>query len=285
LIDITIPRECIYQEFEEQPGPCPRCGGPLQSHNSAGYLVIAKREGEVTDDFIIGGGDIGWFCPRCPTVVINPEKVREFLMHPLPHWDVGEKFVLAGIIDMDAIPEEKQDLPLGGDDNPIPLVEFTNVSYETAQEQAQLMVRPNTERRDPRLPFEERYQDVLQNIEFGVTQVYRNHPEMTDWEALAAIEALLRTYRAEAKGRQVAPPSLDPLAGEVYDFVESMCEWRLGREMPFSKKGGELMDLPVGSITLDEIMACLKRVRKSINRWNRRGGRQGYLTFVSQFVL
>ena len=284
MIDISIPRECIYKQFEEQPGPCPRCGGSLQSH-SAGYLVITKREEEITDDFIIGGGDIGWFCPRCPTVVINPEKVREFLMHPLPHWDVGEKFVLAGIIDMDAIPEEKQDLPLGGDDNPIPLVEFTNVSYETAQEQAQLMVRPNTERRDPRLPFEERYQDVLQNIEFGVTQVYRNHPEMTDCEALAAIEALLRTYRAEAKGRQVAPPSLDPLAGEVYDFVESMCEWRLGREMPFSKKRGELMDLPVGSITLDEIMACLKRVRKSINRWNRRGGRQGYLTFVSQFVL
>ena len=40
----------------------------------------------------------------------------------------------------------------------------------------------------------------------------------------------------------------------------------------------------VESISLDEIVACLKRVRKSINRWTRTGGRQGYLTFVSQFV-
>jgi len=289
LIDITIPRECIYQEFEEQPGPCPRCGGPLQSHNSAGYLVIAKREGEVTDDFIIGGGDIGWFCPRCPTVVINLEKVREFLMHPLPHWDVGGEFVLAGIVDLDAIPEEKQDLPLGGDDNPIPLVEFTKVSDEIRQrepdeEQPQLIVRPDAERRDPSLPFEERYQDVLQNIEFGITQVYRNHSEMTDWEALAAIEALLRAYRAEARGRQTAPPSLDPLADKVYDLVKMMCEWRLGREMPFSSEGGEPVGFSMEPITLDEIIVCLKRVRKSINRWNRRGGRQGYLTFVSQFV-
>ena len=120
-------------------------------------------------------------------------------MHPLPHWDVGGKFVLAGIVNVDAIPEEKQDLPLGGDDDPIPLVEFTKVSDEIRQrepdeEQPQLIVRPDAERRDQSPPFEERYQDVLQNIEFGITQVYRNHPEMTDWEALAAIEALLRAY-------------------------------------------------------------------------------------------
>ena len=33
-----------------------------------------------------------------------------------------------------------------------------------------------------------------------------------------------------------------------------------------------------------EIVSCLKRVRKSINRWSREAGRQGYLTFVSQFI-
>jgi len=287
LIDASIPRECIYQEFEGQPGPCPRCGGPLQSH-SATYVVITRRGEEITDDFIIGN-DMGWFCARCPTVVINPEEVKEFLAHGLPKWDTGAEFAVVGIVDLDAIPEEKQDLPLGGDDNPIPLVEFTRVSDEIRQrepdeEQPQLIVRPDAERRDPSLPFEERYQDVLQNIEFGITQVYRNHPEMTDWEALAAIEALLRAYRVEARGRQTAPPSLDPLVGEVYDFVKSMCEWRLGREMPFSSKEGEAVDFSMEPITLDELMACLKRVRKSINRWNRRGGRQGYLTFVSRFV-
>lgn len=37
-------------------------------------------------------------------------------------------------------------------------------------------------------------------------------------------------------------------------------------------------------VALDEIIACLKRVRKSINLWTREGGRRRYLTFVSQFV-
>ncbi len=280
MIDITIPRECIYQEFEEQPGPCPRCGGPLQQSRQT-YLVDTRRGKELTDSFMIGG-DIGWFCTRCPTVVINPEEVTEFLMQPLPHWDVGEEFTIVGIVDLDAIPEEKRDLPLGDDDNPIPLVKFTNTPDN--EEETSLVVQTGIERKDSSLPFEERYEDVLQNLEFGIVQVYHNHPEMTDWEALAAIEALLRTYRAEAKGRQASPPSLNSLAEEVYDLVETMCEWRLGREMPFSNKEGEPMELPLEPITLDELIACLKRIRKSINFWNREGGRQGYLTFVSQFI-
>jgi hypothetical protein len=64
LIDITIPRECIYQEFEDQPGPCPCCGGPLQQSKQS-YLVVTQRGEEVTDSFMIGG-DMGWFCVRSP---------------------------------------------------------------------------------------------------------------------------------------------------------------------------------------------------------------------------
>lgn len=285
MIDISIPRECIYQEFEEQPGPCPRCGGALQQSRQT-YLVATRRGRGTTDSFMIGS-DVGWFCARCPTVVINPEKVSELLTYQLPHWDVGEQVAVVGIVDLDAVPEEKRHLPLGDDDNPIPLVEFTNISRDESSRRAKR--QSEATRRGRIAPvrkgdFEERYEDVLQNIEFGIIQVYHNHPEMTDWEALAAIEALLRTYRAEAKGRQAAPPSLNPLAEEVYDLVETMCEWRLGREMPFSAKEGEPMEFPVEPITLDELIACLKRVRKSIKFWSREGGRQGYLTFVSQFV-
>jgi len=285
LIDITIPRECIYQEFEGQPGPCPRCGGPLQQSRQT-YLVATRRGKELTDNFIVGS-DMGWFCARCPTVIINPEEVSELLIHPLPRWDIGTSFAVVGIINLGAIPEEKRNLPLGDDDNPIPLVEFTNISRDRESRQKQqtpLTVLGGIERGDQGLPFEERYQDILQNIEFGIVRVYHDHPEMTDWEARTAIEALLRTYQAEAKGRQAPSPSLDPLAEEVYDFVEGMCEWRLGREKPFSDKEGKPMEFPVEPITLHELIACLKRVRKSINRWSREGGRRGYLTFVSQFV-
>ncbi len=61
-------------------------------------------------------------------MVINPEQLSDMLQHGLPHWDVGNEFTVLGVIDLDAIPEEKRHLPLGDDDNPIPLVRFTNIS-------------------------------------------------------------------------------------------------------------------------------------------------------------
>lgn len=35
--------------------------------------------------------------------------------------------------------------------------------------------------------FEEKYEDVLQNIEFALVQAYGAHPEMTDWDAREAV--------------------------------------------------------------------------------------------------
>ncbi len=60
MIDITIPRECIYQQFEGRPGLCPRCDGSLQSH-TATYLVDTRSGRKSTDSFFIGN-DMGWFC-------------------------------------------------------------------------------------------------------------------------------------------------------------------------------------------------------------------------------
>jgi hypothetical protein len=123
-------------------------------------------------------------------------------------------------------------------------------------------------------PFEERYMDVLQNLEFGIVQVARRHPEMTDWEALTAVELLMQVYRAEAAGREARRPELAP--------VESMCEWRLGRGS-FVNDEGEPVEIPVDPITAEEMYTCLKRIRRSIRKWTKRGGRQGYLTYIDQF--
>ncbi len=125
-IDVSEPRECIYKSFGDAPGPCPRCGERLEQHMQT-YLVATRRGKRITDSFITGT-DFGWFCTNCPTVVINPEDVDEMLQHPMSDWDVGEEFTVLGLIDLDAIPEDKQHLPLGDDDNPIPLVEFTRIS-------------------------------------------------------------------------------------------------------------------------------------------------------------
>jgi hypothetical protein len=81
----------------------------------------------MTDAFLISG-DFGWYCEDCLTVVINPAEVDEMLSFSRPDWDTGEAFAVLGLVDLDAVPEEKSHLPLGDDDNPVPLVAFTEVS-------------------------------------------------------------------------------------------------------------------------------------------------------------
>jgi hypothetical protein len=132
-------------------------------------------------------------------------------------------------------------------------------------------------------PFEEKYEDVLQNIEFGIVQIYRAHPEMTDAEALNAVEAAIRFYQAEANKRNPPPLRLSPLAQEAFNSAKAMCEWRMGRTHMLDEKN-QPVDVEMTPRTVDEIVACLKRIRRSIEFWNKRGGRQGYLNYVIEFL-
>ena len=134
----------------------------------------------------------------------------------------------------------------------------------------------------PESLVEDEYQDVLQNIEFGIVSIYRIHSEMTDWDALNAVEGLIRTYQAEGRGRSAPSLSLDSLSQKVFNSVHPMCEWRLGREKMMDKDG-EQLDLEMTPLTLDEIVTCLKRTRRSINMWNKEGGQKGYLSFIVEF--
>jgi hypothetical protein len=131
--------------------------------------------------------------------------------------------------------------------------------------------------------FEDKYLDVLQNIEFGIVRIYEEHPKLTDWDTSEAIQALIRHYTAEARGRSEPNIRLTDLSEHVYASVETMCEFRLGRT-ELSTQEGQPVDADMEPKSLDEIIACLKRVQKSIRRWHKQAGRRGYLDFVSQFV-
>ena len=43
---------------------------------------------------------------------------------------------------------------------------------------------------------EEQFMDVLQNIESALVSVYKAHADMTDYDAQAAVNALMRAYQA-----------------------------------------------------------------------------------------
>ena len=125
-IDLSESRQVVYQTFEGDPGPCPQCGGRLRQSRQT-YSVGTRRGRKLVDSFIMGS-DFGWYCDDCPAVVINSGQVSEMLGRSMPHWDVGNEFRVEGLVDLDAIPEHKRHLPIGGDDNPVPLIEFQGPS-------------------------------------------------------------------------------------------------------------------------------------------------------------
>lgn len=133
------------------------------------------------------------------------------------------------------------------------------------------------------MTVEEELQDVLQNIEFSIIQVYRGDPDLIDAEVLTAIEALIRLYGAEAQGKSLSMRPVRGTAKQVMESVQSMCEWRLGRSAIEDEEGSSL-ELPDPK-TVDEIVACLKRIQSSIKLWTQKGGRQGYLNFVQKFIV
>lgn len=129
--------------------------------------------------------------------------------------------------------------------------------------------------------IEEEHQDVLQNIEFAVAIFYKRNPTMTDYAVLRTYEALVQSYNAEVTARSAKPIEPTGLEAELLRDVRTMCEWRLGRgEIPATQN-----DTPKGEpIDIPSLMLCLKRLVKSVQKWTKHGGRQGYLTFMSQFV-
>jgi hypothetical protein len=131
--------------------------------------------------------------------------------------------------------------------------------------------------------FEETYQDVLQNIEFTLVQVYKQRDALVDTGTMYALDTLIKVYTGERQSREVALPQFKPEELAAYEQVRDVCQMRLGRSPLLDKKGREVK-LKMEPITVEEIIACLKRIRKSVEGWYKRGGRRGYYDFVKDFI-
>jgi hypothetical protein len=129
---------------------------------------------------------------------------------------------------------------------------------------------------------EEQSTDVLQNIEFGIVTARRESPDLTDHDVIRVLEALLDEYAAEKIGRAPRPATFSENERRLMERVRAMCDWRLGRgEKPVSPS----LKLPDPTpLTIDEMMLCLKRLLRSVQKWNKHYGRRGYLDFIVQYV-
>lgn len=132
------------------------------------------------------------------------------------------------------------------------------------------------------MAIEEEYEDVLQNLEFGIIQVYRQNRALLDADVSDVLEALIHGYRSEQGNRSPRRFRFDQRTKDVFDSVKAMGDFQLGRVDLIAQDGQPVRNET--PLTIDELVACLKRIEKSIRRWTKQSGRQGYLNFVDQFI-
>ncbi|CAM3676414.1 hypothetical protein [Deinococcus frigens] len=123
--------------------------------------------------------------------------------------------------------------------------------------------------------FTDKYENQLLNIELAVSSVYDEHPELTDAQVDAAYEELARRYRAEATAHDFKPGKLDGPRASVHDAVLPITEMLVGRPDNI---------LPTEPVSAEEMRQIINRLRSSIKTWQKAGGRQSYLKYLSQFL-
>lgn len=128
------------------------------------------------------------------------------------------------------------------------------------------------------MKVEDQYQDVLQDIESAIVKVYRLNRSLTDYSVMRAFEAAISEFSTAAGQKASQPPSLSGSDIPVLGAIKHVCERRMG-QTAVKEEEKPLEPLPVEITVL-----CLKRLLKSSNKWNKRGGRQGYLDFIIQFI-
>ncbi|RMD96674.1 MAG: hypothetical protein D6814_10965 [Calditrichaeota bacterium] len=127
------------------------------------------------------------------------------------------------------------------------------------------------------MKFEERYLDVLHNIEVMIFTAYQENNVINDYDVMASLRALINHYVAEIRKTPPKKLHLRPPQELIFNRVQSVCEWQLGRQSI-----SEAPEIP--PISLDEMIACLKRIHRSVKFWNKNGGSKGYLNYIGNFL-
>jgi len=128
--------------------------------------------------------------------------------------------------------------------------------------------------------LEDTHLDVLQNIEFAIVSVYRERSDVLDYHVMRALDGLIDVYRAESRGHTPKAFNLPEVESLIAERVQEMCDFRLGRK----ELTGGIRATATEMKTAAEVVSCLRKIRKSVDRWNRQGGKQGYLQLIDEYV-
>jgi hypothetical protein len=117
--DLSIPRRRYYSEHCGLTS-CPECKKSL-IEDSCTVIIAAKSD---TDEGKFMSNMAGsHFCESCPVVVFDSDRVEEAARLGI-RGDTNLRYLIGGIVNFNAIRQDKRHLEMGTEGNPLPLVHF-----------------------------------------------------------------------------------------------------------------------------------------------------------------
>ncbi len=130
---------------------------------------------------------------------------------------------------------------------------------------------------------DEEFRNVLMNIEIQVIDIANDNPEIADYQVEKVYSALLSKYKALNRGKEAKEVNFKEPTDTLYTQVGAICSFFVGDIKP-KDEDGEPINIPLDTISYEDMIACLKSLRKSVKLWNKEGGQKGYLNYVKEFV-
>jgi hypothetical protein len=119
-MDLSIERR---RYFGNEPNIkyCPECGLELVRDGCTILICTSTENGDNESLTNISGS---YFCSKCPVVVFSELDLNHSAKMCAGFYTKRLKYIVAGIVNFNAIPKDKKDDQLGTIDNPLPLVKF-----------------------------------------------------------------------------------------------------------------------------------------------------------------
>ena len=133
---------------------------------------------------------------------------------------------------------------------------------------------------DP-LKFEDEYFNELLAIETTISKIYVENSDLLDFNVDKALNGVVRTLGNQQRGKKAPTLKLKDDEQKLYDEFIGLTEGQF-KGGALTDEDGDEIGIELRSLTVDEMIACFKRIQRSIKLMSDQG-RQGYLNFIKQF--
>ncbi len=109
-----------YLSDETGMDDCPECKDPLIEE---GCVVLISVKSDTDEGDFMSNLTGSCFCTSCPVVVFDSDKIEKAANLGI-RGNKNISYFIRGIVNLNAIPQDKREQEIGTDENPMPLVPF-----------------------------------------------------------------------------------------------------------------------------------------------------------------